>query len=141
MWKWLIILILPGTTLAKNIECYTHHELFHGSDRLTALYHFSLKNEVGLVRINGEISEGGVKFIFSREIVFDYKQKEELLYSVSTDVRTMPVDNVPDEILKKYHPPFFLKKGEKITFSIFPVNKDYIISFVSTPLFYCNRMK
>lgn len=124
----------------NRISCEVKHSLYHADFAIKATYKFIMSDNAGVILINGSSHLGAEKYTISREIHFGYKrQSGDDFFLSSNVVHKNPLDTLPDSLSLKHYPGFFVHKNNRLTFSIKPVNEtDYIISFVSTPLFYCN---
>lgn len=123
-----------------KIVCEAKHTLHHGKFVISSNYKFIMADNAGVILINGTSHLGPEQYVISREIHFIYKKQGSNSYLFTSDrIYKNPIDTMPDPVAAKHYPTFFMEKDNNLIFFIKPVNKtDYIISFISTPLFYCN---
>lgn len=145
--KWLALLLIfmalsqeVNANANDNIVCEAKHSLLHDEFEIKAIYRFIMGDNVGVILINGTAHHGPDRYTISREVYFNYKKQSGNDYLLTSQrVYTNPIDTLPDLLAQQHYPSFFLVENKKLNFHINSVNKtDYIISFVSTPLFYCN---
>lgn len=123
-----------------NIACEAKHSLYHNDIEIKSTYKFVMDSGNGIILINGTSRTEGSRYTISREIHFKYKkQNGGVYYFTSNRIYKNPIDTLPKVLAEKHYPKFFIEANNNLTFIISPVNKlDYIITFVSTPLFYCS---
>lgn len=145
--KFLLILIVlflsPWPTYGfavNNVFCNVTHTLRSGDVKIKSSYHFAMNDGKGIIVHNGSIHTSNNTYPISREIHFTYKIHGQYGYIFSSDyVRKNPIDKTPDTLLQKHYPDFFIEKGETLFFRIHPIRvNSFIITYVNTPLFYCN---
>lgn len=145
--KWLALLFiftgLPQEVNANTndkIVCEAKHSLYHDQFEIKATYRFVMSDNTGVILINGTANLGPERYAISREVYFNYKKQSSDDYLLTSQrVYANPIDTLPELLAQQHYPSFFLKENKKLNFLINSVNQtDYIISFVSTPLFYCN---
>lgn len=136
-----LIFVATDASAAEDISCEIKHNLHHGNTDIRSFYKLIMKNNSGIMMINGKVNDGREGYIISREIHFIYQKKSGNDYQfISNLIHKNPIDNIPDVLYKAHYPDFFIEKGKMLTFNISQDNnKNYIVSFVSTPLFYCNK--
>ncbi|MCW9445977.1 FidL-like protein [Klebsiella oxytoca] len=147
IYSWFIlpfILVINSNSVCANdaIFCEARHTLHHGAINIHAIYRFVLDSSDGTILLNGTIANEKENFTISREVQFTYiKQHNDNYRSKSKLINKNPIDNTPDELMRNHYPDFFINEEESLTFKIEKVNKTgLLISFISTPLFYCNSM-
>lgn len=141
-----LLMIFTGLSSGVNakdvgkIACEAKHTLYHDNFEIKATYRFVMGDNTGVILINGTAHYGADKYAISREVYYNYKKQSGNDYLLTSQrVYTNPIDTLPDLLAQHHYPSFFLTENKKLNFRINPVNQtDYIISFVSTPLFYCN---
>lgn len=145
--KWLaFLLIFTGLPQVVNanandkIVCEVKHSLYHDQLEIKATYRFIMSDNTGVILINGTAHLDQKRYTISREVYFHYKKRSGDDYLLTSQrVYTNPIDTLPELLAQQHYPSFFLKENKKLNFYFKSVNQtDYIISFVSTPLFYCN---
>lgn len=131
----------PHANAAEEIACEIKHNLHHGNMEIRSFYQLIMKNSSGVMLINGEARDDQENYVISREIHFAYQKRSGNNYQlISGVIHKNPIDNMPEALFKAHYPSFFSDKGSTLTFNIKQDNnKNYIVSFVSTPLFYCNK--
>lgn len=137
-----LLLVFLGLMQNANAKfsCEVRHSLHHGDIEIISNYRFMMEEDVGVILINGTAKSGTQQYVISREVHFNYIRKngDNYLFT-SKKIHKNPIDTLPQTTAAKHYPLFFIEPENSLTFLINPVNKtDYIISFVSTPLFYCN---
>lgn len=136
-----ISILLLSLSLSVNanddVVCDVNHSLFHDNFVIKALYRFILSKGTGVILINGKINNDKSAYIISREIRFSYCKRSVADYLLMNNIiRKNPLDNIPDALLMKHYPLFFVENDNSLTFRIKRENKnDFIMSFVSTPFF------
>ncbi|MBZ9580691.1 hypothetical protein [Klebsiella quasivariicola] len=141
--KWLFFVIaFMGFLQAAHakIVCEAKHTLYHDDFEIKATYRFVVSDDNGVILINGTSRSDRQQYTLSREVYFSYHKQSGNDYILSSNrIIKNPIDTLPETLALKHYPVFFIEKDNKLTFFIKHVNRtDYIISFVSTPLFYCN---
>ena len=143
LWFILALSVKANYACASDaIFCEAKHTLHHGTTEIHATYRFILESSDGTILLNGTMVNEKEIFTISREIHFTYmKQHNEHYRSKSMLIHKNPIDNAPDELVGYHYPDFFIHEQKSLTFKIAKVNKTgLLISFISTPLFYCNSM-
>ncbi|WP_159867152.1 MULTISPECIES: hypothetical protein [unclassified Raoultella] len=136
----LLVCFSSGVYANDDINCEVNHSLYHDDFVIKAFYRFIISKGSGVILINGKINDGKTAYVISREIRFAYSKKSAIDYIlINGIIHKNPLDNIPDVLLMKHYPTFFIENGNSLTFRIKRENKnDFIMSFVSTPFFYCN---
>ncbi|MFS6933782.1 hypothetical protein [Klebsiella oxytoca] len=139
----MLLCFSPSVFSNDEFSCEVSHALYHDSFTIKASYRFILTNGNGILLVNGKVSDRKKHYIISREIRFVYSRETISDYLFTSDyIRKNPLDNVPNELLLSHYPSFFVKVGHSLVFHIERENKkDFIMSFVSVPFFYCNGSK
>ncbi|HBM3184818.1 TPA: hypothetical protein LVM22_001079 [Klebsiella oxytoca] len=134
-------MMMPFKSFAsEDISCDVYHSLYHDTVNIKATYRFIFKENSGIIMINGRIISGGNVYTLSRDIFFAYKDQGKGIYLlINKSVHKKPLDNTPDLAVSAHYPLFFTKSDKSMVFNIHAEGKGYIMSFVDTPLFYCNR--
>lgn len=137
----MLLMFLPSGVYANDdVTCEVNHGLYHDDLVIKAFYRFILSKGTGVILINGKVNNDKAAYIISREVRFTYNKKSATDYFLINDIiHKNPLDNVPDFLLMKHYPSFFVENGNSLTFRIKRENKsDFIMSFVNAPFFYCN---
>lgn len=139
-------MLLPAAATAADsigtgINCKAKHTLYRENFKIVAFYQFILSENEGVLMLNGKVTNDEEVSYISRNIYFTYTNKSENHYVLKNyKIDKIPADTVPDEIMKKNYPAFFINEGEFISLNIQKVNeKSHIISYVNTPMFYCSE--
>lgn len=132
--------VLQNAYANEYVMCEAKHNLYHGNFSINAIYRFVMRDKSGVILINGSAHQGEERYTISREIRFLYNKQSGVDYHFSdSKIRKNPLDNIPEELAMRHYPKFFYQDNNSINFLITKTNgNDYIISFVSTPYFYCN---
>lgn len=101
----------PHVSAAEDIACEIKHNLHHDNTEIRSFYQLIMKNNSGVIMINGEVYQGRKEYIISREINFIYQRRSGNDYKlISSIIHKNPIDNIPDILFKAHYPNFFLKK-------------------------------
>lgn len=146
--SWSCLFLVAGMMMSfksfasEDISCDVYHSLYHDTTSIKATYHFIFKDGAGIIIINGKIISDSNVYTLSRDIFFAYNDQGKGNYLlINKSVQKKPLDNTPDLVVSAHYPVFFTKADKSVVFNIQKEGKGYIMSFVNTPLFYCNTRK
>jgi IS4 transposase len=113
----------------------------HHDARMDASYFFHLKNNAGVLKVDGIFKTGNHAEHISREINFSYNQANSVYTMTNTKLIKYPIENVDAKKMAEHYPEFFLKEGATITLQFIPFDKhSYNVTFNHSLLFYCYKL-
>ncbi|HBV8970897.1 TPA: hypothetical protein ACGRM4_005207 [Klebsiella oxytoca] len=126
----------------QNLNCVSENLMKHGDIVIKAHYTFAVKEGTGIIKVNGVAKSAGKSFILNRQIFFTY----EVLHSeyLLTSKKIIPFSN--DRWLLSgvgiHYTKFFSEENQPLVLNIQKDQDDnFVISFNSTPTFYCINIK
>ncbi|MCS3407309.1 hypothetical protein [Serratia sp. AKBS12] len=136
----MLLSVAMSSAMAEDIDCEVYHSLYHDSVRIKANYHLIMADGSGVFMLNGSIESDNKIYPLSRDVYFTYRRQGGNGYLFKNKaIQKKPLDNVPEQVFTAHYPAFFSEAEKNITFNFYKEKKGYVISFVSTPLFYCNN--
>lgn len=123
------------------INCTADASMYFIEDTLKLTYTIRMNNGDGLIAMLGSLEHNNIETgKISRQTYFDYTTDRYYYHFVSTKTNKSDNDTVPDDVLAKFTPDFFIKPGEVRDFDIIPTNKSgWVFLMHSMPFFQCNN--
>lgn len=123
-----------------HFSCDTMLVVHHEEAELALAIGFIFRGNNGIVSLKGTLHQGSRVTNVSRKSYFTFNQSKGFYQLNSILAVTTPADNSKAKDIAHYLPPFYLQKGLKFEFMVYPVDKQgFVFSTGYVPSFYCSQ--
>ncbi|EOE1546137.1 hypothetical protein ACJ9E6_004217 [Providencia rettgeri] len=100
---------------------------------------FSLDENGGWLRVNGDIKKGKEKYKINRRLYFNYHRNENV-FTLTVNKIILSTDDSPDSLLSTFLPLAYIKEGHQMDMFIYPeANGGYLFSSSNHYSSYCQN--
>lgn len=125
----------------SKINCESRVSLKDVNKNLSAnvYFTFSLDENGGWLRVNGDIKKGKEKYKINRRLYFNYHRNENV-FTLTVNKIILSTDDSPDSLLSTFLPLAYIKEGHQMDMFIYPeANGGYLFSSSNHYSSYCQN--
>lgn len=126
----------------NHFSCNSNFVVIKENKKLSIMVFYNFFGDNGMVSIKGNLKENEETYSVSRTSYFSLSLNNGLYNAFSNSIAVSPADTASIILLSEMLPPFYIKKNNKLDFTISRDGFDgYIFSTGFLPSFYCKGSK